>query len=338
MMKKLQDAMAANGVTRAASDYVLESVATFALYGFPESHALSFALIAYASSYLKAHRPAEFYAGLINNQPMGFYSVATLIQDARRHGVRARPVCCVASDWLTTVEADDAIRIGWHRLKGLGEPAARSILAARAAQPFGTLPDFLARTRLSAEARRALAASGALNALAHHRRAALWQVEDAPPQEELFSSVVAEPAGLSPLAAMTHVERIAADYQTTSLTVGSHPMQAIRASLPGILRAADLPAIPNGARVTIAGSVICRQRPGTAKGFVFVSLEDETGVANAVVRPPLFERFRLVITQEPALAITGRLQSHEGVIHVRAEQVRALIHSGLPAGASHDFH
>jgi error-prone DNA polymerase len=137
---------------------------------------------------------------------------------------------------------------------------------------------------------------------------------------------------------MTHLERIAADYRTTSLTVGDHPMKAIRSSLPGVWRAADLTEAINGSLVTIAGSVICRQRPGTAKGFVFISLEDETGVANAVVRPDLFERLRLVITQESALTITGKLQSHQGVIHIKAEQIRALARVELPVEASHDFH
>jgi error-prone DNA polymerase len=339
MQAKLRDAMARNGVSPAAIDEVLHSLAAFALYGFPESHALSFALIAYASSYLKVHRPAEFYAGLINNQPMGFYSVATLIQDARRHGVQARPVCVETSHWLTTVEADDAIRIGLHRVNGLRQAAVLAMLAAHAGRAFASLEDFSQRTAFNSEERRALAAAGALNAFAGHRRAALWQVEAALAPDDLFSAVAEDGASgeLSPLEAMTHLELIAADYRTQSLTVGAHPMKAIRAGLSGVLRAADLGNLRNGAHVTIGGSVICRQRPGTAKGFVFVSLEDETGVANAIVRPQLFERRRLTITQEPALLIDGRLQLHDGVIHVQAEEVRALRCDDLPAGASHDF-
>jgi error-prone DNA polymerase len=338
MLKKLQLAMAENGVSQSAADFVVISVETFALYGFPESHALSFALIAYSSSYLKVHHPAEFYAGLINNQPMGFYSVATLIQDARRRGLHIRPACCVNSDWLTTVEADDAIRIGLHRIKGLRETAGQAIVAVRKERPFESMHDFLRRTQLDPQVRRTLAEAGALNALAGHRRAALWQVEDAPAPDDLFSACAPAGPELSPLEAMTHLERIAADYRTTSLTVGDHPMKAIRSSLPGVWRAADLTEAINGSLVTIAGSVICRQRPGTAKGFVFISLEDETGVANAVVRPDLFERLRLVITQESALTITGKLQSHQGVIHIKAEQIRALARVELPVEASHDFH
>ncbi len=337
MQAKLREAMARNGVSPTAVDEVIKALATFALYGFPESHALSFALIAYASSYLKVHRPAEFYAGLINNQPMGFYSVATLIQDARRHGVRARPVCVVASQWLTTVETDEAIRVGLHRVQGLRETAVQAMLAARAGRPFASMEDFLQRTGFNPEERRALATAGALNTLAGHRRAALWQVEGALEPDDLFSAVAEDASELSPLEAMTHLERIAADYHTQALTVGEHPMKAIRASIPGVLRATDLSGIRDGTRVTIGGSVICRQRPGTAKGFVFVSLEDETGVANAVVRPQLFEQKRLTITQEPALLITGRLQLHDGVIHIKAEEIRALRCDDLPAEASHDF-
>jgi error-prone DNA polymerase len=337
MQAKLRDAMGRNGVSAAAIDDIIHSLAAFALYGFPESHALNFALIAYASSYLKVHRPAEFYAGLINNQPMGFYSVATLVQDARRHGIRAKPVCVAASGWPTTVEADDAIRIGLHRVKGLREATVQAMLATRAGQPFASIEDFLRRTGFSPEERRTLATAGALNALAGHRRAALWQVEGAPAPDDLFSAV-AEDGELSPLEVMTHLERIAADYRTQALTVGEHPMKSIRAAFPEILRAADLAGLRNGARVTVGGSVICRQRPGTAKGFVFVTLEDETGVTNAVVRPQLFECHRLVITQEPALIIAGRLQLHDGVIHVQAEEIRALRCDDLPVEASHDFH
>ena len=199
------------------------------------------------------------------------------------------------------------------------------------------MDDFLRRTGFAPEERRALAAAGALNALAGHRRAALWQVEGAFATDDLFGMVAENAAELSPLEAMTHLDRLAADYHTQALTVGEHPMKALRPSLPGVLRAADLAGLRDGSRVTIGGSVICRQRPGTAKGVVFVSLEDETGVANAVVCPQLFERCRLVITQEPALIITGRLQLHDGVIHIQAEEIRALRCNDLPAGASHDF-
>jgi error-prone DNA polymerase len=251
--------------------------------------------------------------------------------------VRARPVCAVASQWLTTVEADDAIRVGLHRVQGLRAATVQAMLAARAGRPFASMDDFLQRTGFNPEERRALAAAGALNALAGHRRAALWQVEGALAPEDLFGMVAEDAAELSPLEAMTHLERIAADYRTQALTVGEHPMKAIRASLPGVLRAADLAGVRNGSRVTIGGSVICRQRPGTAKGFVFVSLEDETGLANAVVRPQLFEQKRLTITQEPALIITGRLQLHDGVIHIQAEEIRALRCDDLPAETSHDF-
>jgi error-prone DNA polymerase len=311
---------------------VSESALSFAAYGFPESHALSFALLAYASTWLKVHRPAEFTASLLNNQPMGFYSPATILQDARRHGLKAKPVCVAASAWNCSVEADDAIRIGLRYVKGLRESAACAMLAAREERPFASLEDFLRRTAFNPAERRALAAVGALNAFAGHRRAALWQVEAAWSEDEaLFRDFAtadaaasmsawnahASPAHESPLAPMTLPERFRADFSGLDLTTGTHPMALIRDHLPDAWRAADLPLGKDGERVTIAGSVICRQRPGTAKGFVFVSLEDETGIANAIVVPQLFEKRRLIITQEPALRITGQLQNLHGGCHPR---------------------
>ena len=318
---------------------VSESARTFAAYGFPESHAIGFALLAYVSTWLKVHRPAEFYASLLNNQPMGFYSQATLLQDGRRHGLTARPVCVARSVWNCTVEDEPAIRLGLRLVKGLRTTAAGEMLAARQARPFDSLDDFLRRTHFTAAERRALAAVGALNGFSTHRRAALWQVEAAWSEAESLLHHFAEmPRGPSPLAPMTPAERLSADFLGLGLTVGEHPMASVRSRLPGVQRAADLKALPSGTRVTVAGAVICRQRPGTAKGFVFVSLEDETGIANIVVIPDVFERHRLVITQEPALRITGPLQNASSVIHVRAERIEPLRDAGLPAQTSHDFH
>jgi error-prone DNA polymerase len=245
------------------------------------------------------------------------------------------------------VEADDAVRIGFNYVKGLRKSSARQLIAARAEKPFQSMDDFLARTRLTAPERRALASVGALNKLAAHRRAALWQVEAAwASDEELFrdgrhSSSVENEAGeatSSPLAPMTLVERYQADYRGVELTTGIHPMAIMRERLPDVWRASDLPLARGGERVKIAGSVICRQRPGTAKGFVFISLEDETGVANSVVAPPMFEANRLVITQSHALIIVGRLQNQGGVIHIKAEKFIPLEEAAVPAQASHDFH
>ncbi len=390
-LARLCTALRAHGRNESVVKKVSESALSFAAYGFPESHALSFALLAYASTWLKVHRPAEFTVSLLNHQPMGFYSPATLLQDARRHGLKAKPVCVAASDWNCTVESDDTIRIGLCYVKGLHEATARAMLATRAREAFISLDDFLRRTQFNPTERRALAAVGALNAFAPHRRAALWQVEAAwsedealfreygetreisewrrgaptpqihsargssfaepsvdaggtsppenlppsPPSIENQNSKIENPP--SPLAPMTLTERLRADFTGLDLTTGAHPMALVRDRLPDAWRAADLTLARDGERLTIAGSVICRQRPGTAKGFMFISLEDETGIANVIVVPQLFEARRLVITQEPALRITGKLQNQHGVIHVKAEKIEALAEVALPAQASHDF-
>ncbi len=340
---KLRDALRARGYSDGVVQKLMEATSTFALYGFPESHAISFALLAYASTWLKIHRPAEFYASLLNNQPMGFYSSATLVQDGRRHGLKVRPVCVQHSQWLCTVEGPDTIRIGLRFLKGLREAHARALVAARATGgAFASLADFLRRVPLAAAERRALAAVGALNCFARHRRAALWQVEAAWSSEESlfqYAGGLLDEAegGDAPLAAMTPDERVREDFRGLGLTAGAHPMSLVREQLPDIWRAADLPLGKHGDEVTIGGSVICRQRPGTAKGIVFVSLEDETGVANAVVSSELFERHRFVINEESTLRIVGRLQNRGGVIHIRAEKISALRVTGVPEQASHDF-
>jgi len=342
-MKKMEEKFDAglrrNGVSEAARVQLLKSLSSFALYGFPESHAISFALLAYASSWLKVHRPAEFYAALLNCQPMGFYSPSTLVQDARRHAVEVRPVCVAASAAKCSVEGDRCLRIGLSTVQGVRLPAILTLLAARRERPFASVADFLRRTACTAAERRALAEAGALNALAGDRRTALWRVEEAAPADDLFAGAAAEEEGtLSPLERMTHLERLQADFRTQGLTTGAHPMQLIRGQLPGVWTAADLPKARSGLRVQVGGAVITRQRPGTAKGFVFITLEDETGHANAVVRPALFEQYRLIINLEPALLITGRVQAEDGVIHLKAERIEKLPAAGLPAQSSHDFH
>jgi len=340
MKAKLGEALGRNGVMAPAIESILHSLATFAKYGFPESHAISFAHIAYASAWLKVHRPAEFYAGLLNNQPMGFYSAATLVQDARRHGVKTLPVCLQSSALKCEVVTDDAIRLGFGSVRGVRADGLQAMLAARHQQPFTSVTDFLRRTDFNPAERRALAKSGALNALAGHRRAALWQVESPEANDELFRLAAALEATpeLSPLEPMNRLERLQADYETVALTTGPHPMQLLRGQCPEVWPAAELKKARNGDRVQIGGAVITRQRPGTASGVCFITLEDETGHANAVVWPDLFEQYRLVINLEPALLITGRVQNEQGVIHIIAEKVAALPAAGLPAQASHDFH
>jgi error-prone DNA polymerase len=338
-MAKLNAALRKQGYNDSVIEKVVTATTTFSAYGFPESHAIGFAMLAYASTWLKIHRPAEFYASLLNNQPMGFYSPATLIQDGRRHGLIAHPVCVQNSAFNCTVEGGKTIRIGLRYIKGLREATVTAMIAARALRPFASLDDFLRRTDFTATDRRALAAVGALSALTAHRRAALWHVETAWSDDEILFKHFAEAYREdTPLRAMSSTEQVGADFAGLNLTVGEHPMAYLRDRLDGICPAQELKHVSDGQLVTIAGSVICRQRPGTAKGFVFISLEDETGIANAVVLPALFEQFRLIITQEPALRITGRLQNVSNVTHVKAEQIEPLHAIGLPAQSSHDFH
>lgn len=337
VMNKLRAAMQRKNVAQDVQERVVGSIRSFALYGFPESHAISFALLAYASVWLKVHRPVEFYAALLNNQPMGFYSRATLVRDAKARGIQVRPACIVASALHCTVEADDVLRLGLNQLNGISRPSLRRILEERDKQPWRSLEDFLLRCTLPRNERRVLASSGVLNVLGHHRRSALWEVEEVR-EADLFLGHHTQGAEESPLAPMSPSERLEADYQTQSLTTGPHPMAYIRQKVPRAFRADDLKHARHGQRVTIAGQVICRQRPGTANGHVFISLEDETGIANAFVRSELFEKQRLVITQEPFLMIQGTLQHVDNVISVFAHRIEALRFDAAIGSHSHDFH
>ncbi|MGN6554972.1 MAG: DNA polymerase III subunit alpha [Verrucomicrobiota bacterium] len=352
--KKLRAAMAEKEVPQNTVEEIIAAVGSFALYGFPESHAISFAHLAYASAYLKAHRAPEFYASLLNNQPMGFYSSASLVKDGQRHGVKFRPVCVVNSEWDCTIEGaaesqtaeqgnltgegkGEAIRLGLRVVSGLSQRSAAQLLAERRKAPFRSLDDCKRRARLQKEEWRVLAEVGALNCFVAHRREALWDVERELRQDDLFDLTSTRPHG-SPLLPMNYAERIRADYSAMRLTTGAHPMALLRSQLKGVWRSADLSRATHGSRVQIAGNVICRQRPGTAKGFVFISLEDETGISNAVVTPALFETHRLLITEESFLLIEGRLQHIDNVIHVKAERIERLTHDPRVASPSYDFH
>ena len=338
MKDRLAVAFRRNGVGERAVEYLIKSLASFALYGFPESHAISFALIAYSSAWLKVHRPAAFYASLLNCQPMGFYSPASLVQDGRRRGIAFLPVCVQSSDVKCRVDSDTTVRLGLSALRGVRAAALESMVEARRRGPFASLADFLRRTSFSAAERRVLAGAGALNGLAGHRRSALWRVEAFHAGDDLFREAAeADEGELSPLERMTLLERLQADYRHLELTAGAHPMALARPRLPGVRAAGELGGVRPGERVKICGSVITRQRPGTAKGFCFITLEDETGLANAIVRPRLFEESRLVINLEPALVITGRLQNEKGVIHVMAEEITGMPDLGLPIQAAHDY-
>jgi error-prone DNA polymerase len=408
IVRELRAGMAGRGIAGEAAEQIITAISSFALYGFPESHAASFALLAYASAYLKVHYPAAFYAALLNNQPMGFYHPSTLVKDAQRRGVRFQPIDVQVSEWDCTVEADGAIRLGLRYVQGLREQAGamivhggearRSLTAgdrghaamcpkcgcddpsmlervdqarwfcnncshdwagnrSRARGRFESLEDLIATTGLRRAEVVTLADVGALNSFGYDRRSALWQAERAVrPAGELFtlaSEARARPAGHDeeeeaaasavemdcPLKPMTEAERLVADYAGTGLTTGRHPMALRRNELAtrGVLRAVDLRAARQGRRIRVAGMVITRQRPGTAKGFVFLTLEDETGVANIIIRPDLFARDRLVIIDEPFLMVEGVLQNQDGVTSVRAEGVHGLRGLDVEFDA-HDFY
>jgi error-prone DNA polymerase len=330
---RLREGMARNGIVGEAQEQVIRSIVSFALYGFPESHAASFALIAYASAFLKRHHPAAFVCALLNNQPMGFYHPATLVKDAQRHGVRFRPVDVMRSDWAATLEDEDGqaaplVRLGLQCVAGLRKQAGERVVAERRARPFLSLQDFVDRAGLRRDERLRLAEVGALNAFGLTRRSALWQVERAGrPRGPLFKDAP-EPEDASPLPEMTFPERLATDIVGTGLTAGPHPMLLYREALRarGVRRACELKHLRDGERVRVAGAVICRQRPGTAKGFLFLTLEDETGLANVIVRPDLFLREKDVLVGSGVLEIEGVLQEEGGV------SVRAL--SCRPCGAA----
>jgi error-prone DNA polymerase len=331
---KLREGMLRNNVAPEKIDKIVQSIASFALYGFPESHAISFAILAYGSAYLKVHRAPEFYASLLNNQPMGFYSPATIVKDAKRHGLMIRPVCVHRSEWNCTIEPDDSVRLGFRVVQGLREEQALNLVAQRRHRAFTSMHDFKLRVPLHKDELRMLAQIGALNGLADHRRDALWQVE----KQEDWDSMFVGDSEPTPLVPMNDAERLSADYGGMELTTGPHPMALLRPQLKDIWRAADLHKARHGQRVRIAGNVICRQRPGTAKGFVFISLEDETGVSNAIVTPQLFEKTRLLITQEDFLVIEGQVQNTDNVVLVKTKRVEPLPHGQLIGSDSHDFH
>jgi error-prone DNA polymerase len=419
---QLREGMARNGITGETAERIVNSITSFALYGFPESHAASFALLAYASAYLKVHYPAAFYTALLNNQPMGFYHPASLVKDAQRRGVRFHPIDVQQSDWLCRVESDGAIRLGLMYVNGLRKEMGQAMTAfdrsktvappplcakcgcddetmievvgegprpqaaghgagpglspeialrpeALALGPsrryycnicshewavpltpvgrFASIEDLVRRTGLRRDELTTLADIGALNAFTNERRSALWQVERVVrPAGEMFEpaddkSHIPHPTSQnipSPLPAMDEHDRLRADYGGMGLTIGPHPMALRRGemALRGVLRAADLPQAKDGRRVRVAGMVITRQRPGTAKGFVFLTLEDETGVSNIIVRPDLFDRERMTVIRQPFLLVEGVLQHQDGVLSVRAERVQGI--AGTASVDAHDFY
>lgn len=338
--QKLQARMAERNIPKEVQERVVQSIGAFSLYGFPESHAISFALIAYASCWLKQHRAAEFFCGLINNQPMGFYSVNTLIQDARRHGVRTKPVSLNESMIETTVIDDATLRLGFHRLKGIRSHTNDRILEERSQLRFTSLNDFLHRVAPNKKERRTLAAIGALNELPEieHRRDALWQSEQLP-FDDLFAKK--ENSEEQVLEMMQPAERLETDFTLQGASLGPHPMRLWRQAQHSskLVTSDDLKRLWHGTPLSIAGMVICRQRPGTAKGHCFISLEDEYGIANLFVPRKTFKHFRLTIISESFLLCQGRLQITEGrqpTVYVTS--VRPLAKAPGMTSRSHDFH
>jgi error-prone DNA polymerase len=345
---KLRAGMTQNQITPDVQERIIQSITSFALYGFPESHAASFALLAYASAYLKCHYLAAFTICMLNNQPMGFYSPATLVKDAQRHGQHFYPVDVLYSDVPCTIERkhdQKVVRLGLNYVRGLRNETAVAIVTAREQKAFTSLEDLQRRVpKLTKKDMTALANLGALNSLPRdetnrHRRGALWEASAAARRVGPLLENIAEENVPSPLVPLVESERIFADFQNSGLTIGKHPMAFHRGFLrpAGVLDAETAKVQPHGSVVQVAGCVICRQRPGTAKGFVFLSLEDETGIINVIINPDLFDRKRVECSAEPYLRVEGLLQNTWTVISVKAIQVEAL-HLGPQTIASHDFY
>ena len=336
IVSSLRAGMRGRGLSDKAQEEVVRMITSFALYGFPESHAASFALIAYASAYLKAHHPAAFYCALLNAWPMGFYHPATLVKDAQRRGVDVRCVDASRSGWDCAWE-EGGVRLGLRCIRGLRERAGRAIERERAGRPFAGTRDLALRCGLEEHELEQLADAGALSCFGLSRRAALWQAAHAARSEgPLFDRAALEAE--SPLQEMSPREETLADYRTQALTTGAHILAHHRAALArfGVRTAAELSALPDGAAARAAGLVIVRQRPGTAKGFVFLTLEDETGMVQAIVGPRLFAQCRGIIGASAGLVVEGVLQKQEGVLSLKARRFWPL--NSPAASPSRDFH
>jgi error-prone DNA polymerase len=347
---KLRAGMERKGIQADAQERIVQSITSFALYGFPESHAASFALLAYASAYLKCHYLAAFMAAMLNNQPMGFYTPAILLNDARRHGLRVLPIDVTKSAWECTVEEAGvrcqvpgvrALRLGLMYVKGLRAEAGQSIVRERELGAFRDIGDLARRVpELRKDELNKLADVGALNQLeTAHRRDALWQAGHAAQPAGPLLDALPEPERASPLAQMTHEERLNADFSGTGFTIGRHPMAYRREEMNalGVTPAHKLPQLRDGNFVRVAGCVIVRQRPGTAKGFVFLSMEDETGVINVIVTPAMFDRYKFALLGSSFLLIDGTLQNLDNVISVKAGRIEGLS-AHTATAVSHDFH
>jgi error-prone DNA polymerase len=339
---RLMDGMVNNGIDRAAAEQLFHMLEGFADYGFPESHAASFALLAYASAYVKCHYPAIFAAAILNVQPMGFYSTEVLVNDARRHGVEVRPVEVNASEYWSFVDERGTLRLGFHLVRGLGDVQRKRLEAALAGGPFSDLLNFAQRTQLEKEAIENLAVAGAFAPWFSSRREAMWALRGLDEREargELGRLMeVDEPAvRFRPIAAK---QETAFDLWSTGVTPRLQAIQHFRAALDAqrVVPAARLAEQPPHLICRVGGMVITRQQPSTAKGFVFLTLEDETGLINVIVRPDVYERYRRVIRTSPVLVIEGKLQKEAGCIGVLARHIWTFQSEGITAGVrAHNF-
>ena len=340
---RLVDGMVANGIDRAAAEQLFHMLEGFADYGFPESHAASFALLAYASAYVKCHFPAIFAAAILNVQPMGFYSTEVLVNDARRHDVVVKPVEVNASEYWSHVDAQGALRLGFHLVRGLGSAQKERLEAALRAGAFSDLLAFAQRTRLEKEAIENLAVAGAFAPWFASRREAMWALRALDEREargELGKLMdVEEPVvRFAPLGPKVET---AFDLWSTGVTAKGQAVAHFRAALDAqrVIPAKGLEAMPNHLVCRVGGLVITRQRPGTAKGFVFLTIEDETGLVNVIVRPDVYERYRRVIRTASMIVIEGVLQKEQGTIDLLARAAWIFDDEGVVGGVrSHNFH
>ena len=341
--QKLLDGMRQRGLSEEFAERVFLQIRGFGEYGFPESHAASFALLVYVSAYLKHYYPAAFVAALLNSQPMGFYAPAQLVSDARRHGVEVRPADVNYSRWDCTLEGERVLRLGLRLIRGLAEKDAAAIVRARDAGPFEAMDQFTRRTGLLQGIVSRLAEADAFGSLACGRRRSLWDALSQPKNrshQPLLDGTDPSSGPLAELPATTVQEEVLADYQTLGLTLRPHPVSFHREQLRqlGATSAAQLAALPNRRQVRIAGLILLRQRPGTSKGITFVTLEDETGTANLVLSKPVWERFHAVARHSNAWFVRGRLENRHGVTHVVVQHLQDMHCELTKLVQSRDFH
>jgi error-prone DNA polymerase len=342
---RIVNGMTERGYDPSFADGIFQQIKGFGEYGFPESHAASFALLVYASSWLKRHEPEAFLAAMLNSQPMGFYSPSQLVQDAKRHGVVVLPVDVTVSGWDSSLERVDgfarpAVRLGLSLLRGMRDGAAERIENARAVRQFDTVNDLARRAQLDRHDLQVLAAANALSSLAGNRREALWQSVAAVPDKDMLASAVPEEA-IPELGAPSEAEDIVGDYRSMGLTLGRHPLELLRPQLLAnrLMPASTLNTYRNGRLARGCGIVTVRQRPDTAKGVVFLTIEDETGNVNVIIWPKLLEKQRKEVLGASLLAVLGVWQREGEVRHLVAHKLVDMSHllGELPS-ASRDFH